>query len=77
MADDKALVIPLRLHPGFQERQRVQELKTALMTETLAYVHIALDNAAGASSQAVKVLQRACALLDEARHRLVGELCNE
>jgi hypothetical protein len=75
MTADKALVIPLHLHPGFQERRRVQELKTALMTETLAYVHIALDNAAGASTQVVKILQRACELLDEARDRLVCELC--
>ena len=77
MTANKAPIIPLHLHPGFQERQRVKELKTALMMETLAYVHIALDNAAGASSQAVKILQRACALLDEARDRLVCELCNE
>ncbi len=77
MTGAKALVIPLHLHPGFQERQRVQELKTALMTETLAYVHIALDNAARTSTSAVKILQRACALLDEARDQLVGELYNE
>ncbi len=77
MTGDKALVIPLHLHPGFQERQRVQELKTALMTETLAYVHIALDNAAVTSTQAVKILQRACELLDEAKNRLVSEWCNE
>ena len=47
MISDKAAVIPLHLHPGFPELQRVQELKTALMTGTLAYVHMALDNAAG------------------------------
>ena len=33
MAGDKAPVIPLHLHPGFQERQRVKELKTMLMME--------------------------------------------
>ena len=74
MLGDKATVIPLHLHPGFQERHRVQELKTALMTETLAFVQIALDNAAEASPQAVKILQRACELLDEARDQLVREL---
>jgi hypothetical protein len=74
MIPNKAAVIPLHLHPEFQDRHRVQELKTALMTETLAYVQVALDNAAGASPQAVKILQRACELLDEARDRLVCEL---
>ncbi len=77
MMGDKAPVIPLHLHPGFQDRHRVNELKTALMTETLAYVQVALDNAdgpGGASPRAVKILERACALLDEARDRLVCEL---
>jgi hypothetical protein len=74
MIGDKAPVIPLHLHPEFQDRHRVNELKTVLMTETLAYVQVALDNAAGASPQAVKILERACALLDEARDRLVCEL---
>lgn len=74
MMADKAQVIPLHLHPGFQDRHRLQELKTALLTETLAYVQVALDNAASASPQAVKILERACALLDEARDRLVCEL---
>jgi hypothetical protein len=74
MTGDKAPVIPLHLHPGFQDRLRVQELKTALLTETLAYVNIALDNAARTSTDAVTILQRACALLDEARDRLVCEL---
>ena len=73
----KAPVIPLHLHPGFQERQRVSELKSALMAETIAFVQVALDNAAalaGASPQAVKLLERACTLLVEARDRLVDEL---
>ena len=73
----KAPVIPLHLHPGFQERQRVSELKNVLMAETIAFVQVALDNAAalaGASSQAVHILERACALLGEARDRLVDEL---
>ncbi len=77
MADDKAQVIPLHLHPGFQDHQRVKELKNALMTESLAFVQVALDNAAGpggASPRAVKILERACVLLDEARDRLVYEL---
>ena len=74
MIGDKAPVIPLHLHPGFQDRRRVNELKTALMTETLAYVQVALDNAAGASPQAIKILERACEFLDEARDRLVCEL---
>ena len=74
MIGDKAPVIPLHLHPGFQDRHRVNELKTALMTETLAYVQVALDNAAGASPQAIKILERACEFLDEARDRLVCEL---
>jgi hypothetical protein len=71
---DKAPIIPLHLHPAFQERQRVQQLKTALMMETLAYVQVALDNAAGGTPQAVKILERACTLLDEARDQLVCEL---
>ena len=77
MMGDKAAVIPLHLHPGFQERHRVKELKTALMMETLAYVQVALDNAGGpggASPRAVKILERACALLEEARDQLVHEL---
>ncbi|MEW6386062.1 MAG: hypothetical protein AB1491_00880 [Thermodesulfobacteriota bacterium] len=77
MISDKAPVIPLHLHPVFQERHRVNELKNALMAETLAYVQVALDNAAGpggASPRAVKILERARALLGEARDRLVLEL---
>jgi hypothetical protein len=77
MMGDKAPVIPLHLHPGFQERLRVNELKTALLAETLAYVQVALDNTvgpSGASPRAVKILERAYALLGEARDRLVCEL---
>ncbi|MFZ5449010.1 MAG: hypothetical protein ACOZFS_10290 [Thermodesulfobacteriota bacterium] len=79
MIPDKAPVIPLHLHPGFQDRQRVNELKNVLMSETLAYVQIALDNAVGpggASPRAVKILERARALLDEARDQLVYEMFN-
>lgn len=76
MEDDKALVIPLHLHPGFQDHRRVQELKETLLAETLAFAQVALDNAArpGASPRAEKILERACALLGEARNRLVLEL---
>jgi hypothetical protein len=77
MTGDKAPVIPLHLHPEFQDWRRVNKLKTALMSESLAYVQVALDNAAGpggASPRAVKILERACALLDEARDQLVHEL---
>lgn len=77
MTGNKAAVIPLHLHPGFQDWRRVNQLKTALMSESLAYVQVALDNAAGpggASPRAVKILERACALLDEARDQLVHEL---
>lgn len=77
MPGAKAPVIPLHLHPGFQDRQRVQKLKNALMTESLAFVQVALDNAdgpGGASPRAVKILERACVLLDQARDRLVDEL---
>ncbi len=73
----KAAIIPLHLHPGFQDHRGVQEMKTALMTESLAFVQVALDNAegpAGGSPRALKILERACALLDEARDRLVCEL---
>jgi hypothetical protein len=76
MRDDKAPVIPLHLHPVFQERHRVEELKHMLLAETLAFTQVALDNAArpGASPQAVKVLERACNLMEEARNRLVLDL---
>jgi hypothetical protein len=76
MRDDKAPVIPLHLHPVFQERHRVEALKNALMAETLAFAQVVLDNAAkpGASPQAVKILKRACDLLEEARNRLVLDL---
>lgn len=77
MTSDKAPVIPLHLHPGFQERQRVTELKTVLLAESLAFVQMALDNAvglAGASPQSVKILERACTLLAEARDRLMDDL---
>ena len=76
MRDDKALVVPLNLHPGFQDHRRVQELKTALLAETLAFAQVALDNAAkpGPSPMAVKILERACTLLEEARNRLVLDL---
>ena len=76
MMDDKAPVIPWHLHPGFQDRHRLEALKNALLAKTLAFARIALDNAAapGASLQAVKILERACGLLEEARNRLVLEL---
>jgi hypothetical protein len=76
MMDGKAPVIPLHLHPGFQDHYRVTELKNTLLAETLAFAQVALDNAArpGASPQAEKILARACALLGEARDRLVLEL---
>lgn len=77
MTGDKAPVIPLHLHPGFQDSHLVNELKTALMKKTLTWVQVALDNAGGpggASPRAVKILDRACALLDEARDQLVHEL---
>ncbi len=77
MIDEKATIIPLHLHPGFQDRHRVNELKTALLAETLAFAQVALDNAAGpggASPRALKILERACVLLSEARDRLVLEL---
>lgn len=77
MIERKTPVIPLHLHPEFQERQRVSELKTVLMKESLAFVQVALDNATGltgTSPRSVKILERACALLGEARNRLVDEL---
>ena len=79
MIRNKAPVIPLHLHPGFQNRRRVEELKIALMTGSLDFVQVALDNAAGpgASPRAVKILERACVLLEEARDRLVDELVND
>jgi hypothetical protein len=74
--NDRAPVIPLHLHPAFQDRHRVDELKDALLSETLAFAQVTLDNAAllGASPAAVKILERACALLEEARNRLVLDL---
>ena len=74
--DDKAPVIPLHLHPGFQDQHRGHELKNALLSATLAYAQLALDTAAfpGASGQATMILERACTLLKEARDRLVLEL---
>jgi hypothetical protein len=77
MGNDKAPIIPLHLHPGFQDRQRVEELKTALLAETLAFTQVVLDNAtgpAGASRRAEKILTRARALLEEAQDRLILEL---
>jgi hypothetical protein len=76
MRDDKAPVMPLHMHPGFQDHHRVHELKKTLLAETLAFAQVALDNAArpGASPRAEKILARACALLGEARDRLVLEL---
>jgi hypothetical protein len=76
MTAGKAPIIPLHLHPGFQKRQRVEELKAALLRESLAFVQMALDNAAvaGASLETVKILKRACALLEEAMDRLAHEL---
>jgi hypothetical protein len=66
----------LYLHPGFQDWRRVNQLKIALMTGSLDFVQIALDSAAepGTSPRAVKILERACVLLEEALNRLVQEL---
>lgn len=47
------------------------------MAESLAFVQMALDNAVGlpgTAPQARKILELACALLAEARDRLVCEL---
>ena len=69
-------VIPLHLHPKFQDQQRLQALKTTLLTETLDFAQVALDKAkgsAGAPARAEKILERALALLAEARERLVLE----
>ena len=76
MRDNKATVIPLDIHPSFQERHRVEALKNTLLAETLAFTQVALDNAAkpGPSPTAVKILERACDLLEEARNRLVLDL---
>jgi hypothetical protein len=76
MKNHKAPVIPLNLHPGFEDRQRVNELKNVLLAETLAFAQVALDNASrpGASPGAERILERACTLLAEARNRLVLEL---
>jgi hypothetical protein len=77
MVPDQAPVIPLHLHPEFQARRKIKELKSALLTESLAFVQVALDNAAGsggAPSRALKILKRACELLDEAREQLLHEL---
>ena len=76
MRDNKATVIPLDMHPSFQERHRVEALKNTLLAETLAFTQVALDNAAkpGPSPTAVKILERACDLLEEARNRLVLDL---
>jgi hypothetical protein len=76
MRDEKATVIPLHLHPVFQERHRVEALKNTLLAETLAFAQVALDNAAkpGASPLEVEILERACTLLEEARNRLVLDL---
>jgi hypothetical protein len=76
MPPDKPPVIPLHLHPEFKARRKIKELKNALMTESLAFVQVAMDNAAAGAgpSQTLKILQRACELLDEAREQLVHEL---
>lgn len=76
MISDKAPVIPLHLHPGYRDRRRLNELKDALLAETLAFAQVALDNADSGcpTLRAVKILERACALLDEARNRLVLEI---
>jgi hypothetical protein len=74
---EKALVIPLHLHPDFQNQQRLAKLKTVLLAESLAFVQMALDNAVGmdcAKPRSVKILERACGLLIEARDRLVDDL---
>ncbi len=72
MGEGKAAIIPLHLHPEFQDRHRLNELKQALLAETLAFAQVALDNAD--SPRAAKILTRACQLMTEARDRLVLEL---
>jgi hypothetical protein len=76
MRVEKATVIPLNMHPTFQERHRLETLKNTLMAEMLAFTQVALDNAAkpGPTPMAVKILERACDLLEEARNRLVLDL---
>lgn len=48
-------------------------MKTALLAETLAFAQVALDNAGGPCPRAERILKRACALVEEARDRLVGQ----
>ncbi len=74
--DDKAPIIPLHLHPNFQDHHRLQALKASLLMETLAFAQTALDNAtgvAGAPARAEKILERALTLLGEAWERLMIE----
>jgi hypothetical protein len=76
MRDERATIIPLNMHPSFQDRHRVEALKNTLLAETLAFTQVALDNASkpGPTPAAVKILERACDLLEEARNRLVLDL---
>ena len=77
MTPDKAVVISLDSHPQFQDHRRLAELKNALLAETLAFAQVALDNAALTGShgpRAVRILERARRLLEEARERLVREV---
>ncbi len=76
MAPDRAVVIPFACHHQFQDRRRLQELKNTLLAETLAFAQVALDNAAlmGPDAKAMRLLEMACRLLEEARDRLVREL---
>ena len=76
MRDDIATVIPLHLHPPFQERRRVAALKNLLLAETRAFTKVALDNATRPPPHPgpKKILAGACALLKEVRNRPVLEL---
>jgi len=70
---EKAPVIPLHLHPKFQDHHRFHALKTTLLVETLAFAQAALDhanNTAELPARAEKILERALVLLGEARERL-------
>ncbi len=75
--EPKATVISLHFHPHFQNRRRLQELKSALLAETLAFAQIALESLegpGGAGSRGEAILTRARTLLEEARNRLILEI---
>lgn len=74
-----AKIYPIEMHPDVLWRQQMHELKNAFTAEYLAFFIQALDTSTkigGSTPRGLKVMQRAYALLTEAKNQFEREFDN-